>query len=97
MAMFLGLVAGWWVLLPVLTAQMPMAGGAEVWASSVFSANVRFFGAGVIGVAAVWTLLRIAGPVIGGIRSAMAARRSEARRVGKEWVSTCRSGWAPAH
>ena len=76
MAMFLGLVIGWWVLLPILTAQSPMPGGPEIWATSVFSANVRFFGAGVIGVAAVWTLLRIAGPVIGGIRSAMAASRA---------------------
>src|SRR3546814_878919 len=24
-------------------------------------------------------------------------RRSEARRVGKEWVSTCSSGWSPYH
>src|SRR3546814_11004897 len=24
-------------------------------------------------------------------------RRSEERRVGKEWVSTCRSRWAPYH
>src|SRR3546814_20570580 len=23
--------------------------------------------------------------------------RSEERRVGKEWVSTCRSGWSPVH
>src|SRR3546814_15481861 len=23
--------------------------------------------------------------------------RSEARRVGKEWVSTCRSRWSPSH
>lgn len=81
MAMFLGLVTGWWVLLPILTAHSPMPGGAEVWATSVFKANVRFFGAGVIGVAAVWTLLRIAGPVVGGIRSAMAASR--ARNAGE--------------
>src|SRR3546814_13913178 len=33
-------------------------------------------------------LLRWAGP---------AAPRSEARRVGKEWVSACRSGWLPFH
>src|SRR3546814_11285418 len=26
-----------------------------------------------------------------------AAARSEARRVGKEWVRTCRSGWARAN
>ncbi|WP_119037272.1 OPT family oligopeptide transporter [Hephaestia caeni] len=75
-AMFLGLVVGWWVLLPFLTAAHPIAGGAETWASTIFSADVRFFGAGVIGVAAVWTLVKIAGPVIGGVRSAMAASRA---------------------
>jgi len=39
---------------------------------------VRFFGAGVIGVAAIWTLLRIIGPIIGGIRSAIAASQLRA-------------------
>jgi putative OPT family oligopeptide transporter len=81
MAMFLGLAIGWWVLLPVLTAQMPLEGGPQVWAGTIFTQHVRFFGAGVIGVAAVWTLLKIAGPVLGGIRSAMAA--SSARRGGE--------------
>jgi putative OPT family oligopeptide transporter len=81
LAMFLGLVIGWWILLPVLTAQNPLPGGPETWALTIFTQDVRFFGAGVIGVAAVWTLLRIAGPVLGGIRSAMAA--SAARRGGE--------------
>ncbi|MCM8729392.1 OPT family oligopeptide transporter [Hephaestia sp. GCM10023244] len=75
-AMFLGLVVGWWVLLPFLTATNPLPGGVETWAGTIFSSDVRFFGAGVIGVAAVWTLVKIAGPVIGGIRSAMAASRA---------------------
>ncbi len=75
-AMGLGLVLSWWVLLPFLTAHHPLPGGAEVWASTVFKSDVRFFGAGVIGVAAVWTLLRIAGPVLAGIRSAIAASRA---------------------
>ncbi|EQB09990.1 OPT family oligopeptide transporter [Novosphingobium lindaniclasticum] len=81
MAMLLGLVVGWWVLLPMLTSQNPLPGSVELWANTVFADNVRFFGAGVIGVAAVWTLLRIAGPVIGGVRSAMAASR--ARQAGE--------------
>jgi putative OPT family oligopeptide transporter len=81
MAMFLGLIIGWWILLPILTAQQPLPGGPEAWAGAIFTQDVRFFGAGVIGVAAVWTLLRIAGPVLGGIRSAMAA--SAARRGGR--------------
>ncbi|KQM19634.1 OPT family oligopeptide transporter [Novosphingobium sp. Leaf2] len=76
MAMALGLVVGWWVLLPILTAQNPATGDVGAWAQGVFSADVRFFGAGVIGVAAVWTLLRIAGPVVGGVRSALAASRA---------------------
>src|SRR3546814_12726682 len=31
------------------------------------------------------------------LESEMVARRSEERRVGKECVSTCRSGWSPSH
>jgi putative OPT family oligopeptide transporter len=76
-AMFAGLVIGWWILLPILTAGIE--GPAEEVASAVFRADVRFFGAGVIGVAAVWTLLRIIGPIIGGIRSAIAASRLRGR------------------
>lgn len=80
-AMGVGMVVGWFVLLPILTAQHPSDAGAEAWAGAIFSRDVRFFGAGVIGVAAMWTLLRIAGPVLGGIRSAMAASR--ARHAGE--------------
>lgn len=75
-AMGLGMILGWWILLPLLTAAKPMPGGAEVWANAVFRADVRFFGAGVIGVAAVWTLVTIARPVIGGVTSALAASRA---------------------
>lgn len=77
MAMFAGLVIGWWIALPLLTAAHPLPGGVEVWASTIFRQDVRFFGAGVIGVAAIWTLVRIIGPVIGGIRSALAASRAK--------------------
>jgi putative OPT family oligopeptide transporter len=77
MAQLLGLVTGWWVLLPNLTAGQPMPGeSVEAWANAVFRSEVRFFGAGVIGVAAVWALLRIAGPVLRGISSAFAASRA---------------------
>jgi putative OPT family oligopeptide transporter len=76
LAQLLGLITGWWVLLPIFTGQQPMPGDAETWANTVFRADVRFFGAGVIGVAAIWALIRIAGPVVGGIRSAFAASRA---------------------
>ncbi len=80
MAMFAGVVIGWWILLPILTASGSVTGTAEVIATTVFRSDVRFFGAGVIGVAAIWTLLKIAGPVVGGVRSALAA--SASRRGG---------------
>ena len=77
LAQFVGLATGWWLLLPVLTARNPAAGDtAQALANAVFRADIRFFGAGVIGVAAVWTLLKIAGPVVGGIGSALAASRA---------------------
>ena len=80
MAMFAGVIIGWWILLPILTSGGSITGTAEVIATTVFRSDVRFFGAGVIGVAAIWTLLKIAGPVVGGVRSALAA--SAAKRGG---------------
>lgn len=80
LAQLVGMVTGWWVLLPFLTAGG--SGEAEALANDVFRADVRFFGAGVIAIAALWTLFKIAGPVIGGIRSAIAA--SKARGLGQE-------------
>ena len=73
MAQLVGLVLGWWILLPILTAAQPMPGSVETWATTVFRSDVRFFGAGVIGVSAVWTLVKIIGPVVTGIRAALAA------------------------
>ncbi|MBR0553088.1 OPT family oligopeptide transporter [Stakelama marina] len=81
LAMFVGVIVSSGILLPMLTAQHPLPGGPEAWAGQIFGDDIRFFGAGVIGVAAIWTLLRIAGPVIGGIRSAMVASR--ARHAGE--------------
>ncbi|OJV31653.1 oligopeptide transporter, OPT family [Sphingomonas sp. 67-36] len=81
MAQLVGMATGWWVLLPFLTAHSDKGGSAEELANAVFRADVRFFGAGVIGVAAVWTLVKIARPVIGGVASALAASR--ARRGGE--------------
>ena len=82
LAMFAGVVIGWWIALPILTALAPAAAGSsvEAWAGGVFRTDVRFLGAGVIGVAAIWTLLKIIGPVLAGIRSSIAA--SGARRGG---------------
>ncbi len=73
-AMFLGMVIAWAGLMPWLTGHVP--GELDAVVADVFRNKVRFIGAGTIGVAAIWTLLKILGPIVGGIRSAMAAARA---------------------
>ena len=76
LAMFAGMLISWAVLMPVLTAALPTLDPVAGVVNTTFRSQVRFIGAGTIGVAALWTLLKILGPIIGGIRSAMAASRA---------------------
>jgi putative OPT family oligopeptide transporter len=79
MAMLAGIIIGWGILVPILTHGLASSESAAHVALAVFRTDIRFFGAGVIGVAALWTFSRILGPIISGLRSAMAA--SSARGV----------------
>ena len=72
-AMLLGMAISWLGLVPYFTIDAATTGTAADIAGAVFKSKVRFIGAGVIGVAAVWTLLKIIGPILSGIRSAFAA------------------------
>jgi putative OPT family oligopeptide transporter len=73
-----GLVVAWGIATPVLTALHPMAGAPDVVAVWAWAHKVRFIGAGTIGIAAIWALVKLAVPVARGVRSAIAAsgRRS---------------------
>jgi putative OPT family oligopeptide transporter len=79
MAMLAGIIIGWCIMVPILTGGLAPADSAAHVALAVFRTDIRFFGAGVIGVAALWTFSTILGPIIAGLRSAMAA--SSARGV----------------
>lgn len=48
----------------------------------VFTSDVRFVGAGAIGVAAIWTLIKVIGPITKGIRDSV--RSSKTRHKGGE-------------
>ena len=61
--------------IPSIATTLPAGVGAEELASTVWRREVRFMGAGVIGVAAIWTLIKLSGPLIGGLTSALAANR----------------------
>ena len=77
-AMLVGLIISWFVLVPWQTGLAGLASAAdlETLVSTTFRAKVRFIGAGTIGVAALWTLLKIIGPIIKGVTSALAASRA---------------------
>ena len=80
-AMIVGLLISYGVLLPTLTSgDVPATGDISDVVSSTFSTEVRFVGAGAIAVAAVWTLLKILGPIVRGIRAAAVSSRE--RRTG---------------
>ncbi len=79
MAMLLGMAISWLGLVPWQTSGIE--GDAATVAGDVFRSKVRFIGAGVIGVAAIWTLLKIIGPIIAGIRSAIDASALRASNV----------------
>jgi putative OPT family oligopeptide transporter len=74
-AIFTGLFIAWGIATPVLTALHPASGAAADVATAVWSHQVRFIGAGAIGVAALWSLGRLARPVVLGVSSALAASR----------------------
>lgn len=78
MAMLVGLLISWGVAVPFYAAQQHVVAGPDLAdvLQGVFKKDVRFIGAGVIGVAAVWTLLKLIVPVWGGLTSAMRASKS---------------------
>ena len=82
-AMFTGLVIAWAGLVPLLTSLAPPSGDVAALVTGVWRNQVRFFGAGAIGVAAIWALIKLARPVLGGLVSALAASRAR-RQVGAE-------------
>jgi putative OPT family oligopeptide transporter len=82
-AMLVGALIGWGWGVPHFSALSSAAANLDpaalgALAHDTWSHKVRFVGAGTIGVAAVWTLAKLARPVVEGLRSAMSAARTRA-------------------
>lgn len=77
-AMLIGMLTSWAILVPWLTAAQGVGDNVAATVNGVFRSQVRFIGAGTIGVAAVWTLLKILKPIIAGIRSSIASSKARA-------------------
>ncbi len=73
LAMLFGAILSWGVAVPILTAMHPAPEGVAIaaYATGLWAQKVRFIGAGIIGVAAIWALIGLAGPTIEGVRSSL--------------------------
>ncbi|HUR19284.1 MAG TPA: oligopeptide transporter, OPT family [Vicinamibacterales bacterium] len=94
MAMLAGLLIAWVAAVPILTSLQP-APDAASFAShtmTIWRTQVRFIGAGTIGVSAIWTLAKLAGPVVGGLVSTLRASGASAsgdpldRDMSPSWI-----------
>ncbi len=65
LAMLTGLIIAWGIATPLLS--QGIAGDAATVALTVWRTKVRFLGAGVIGVGAIWSLMKLVGPVMKGL------------------------------
>ncbi|MFL6746135.1 MAG: OPT family oligopeptide transporter [Sphingomicrobium sp.] len=85
-AMIIGMLITWVVIVPHWTQDAGFvasisAPDLEALVGAAFKQKARMVGAGTIGVAAIWTLIRIIGPIVAGIRSALVASRE--RKAGR--------------
>lgn len=79
LAIFGGLFIAWAILIPLISTLHPMAGTAAAVASAIRLNDVRYIGAGVIGVAGIWTLVTLIAPVWQGIRSSLLSSKARDR------------------
>ena len=77
LAMLLGLLIAWVGAVPILTGLQPEPNVAlEAHVMQVWTTQVRFIGAGAMAVAALWTLARLAHPLVSGFVRTIAAARA---------------------
>ena len=80
--MLTGLMIAWVIAVPILTSMQPAAEGVALAAhtTAIWRTQVRFIGAGAIAVAAIYTLAKLAKPVVGGLVSTLASSRATGER-----------------
>jgi len=80
MAMLAGLLIAWVVAVPILTSMSPAVDAASLTSSTmtIWRTQVRFIGAGAIGVSAIFTLATLAKPVMAGLVSTLRSSQAAA-------------------
>lgn len=84
LAMLAGVLIAWAVLVPYFTSTGTAPDGMtmQAFAGMVYQQKVRLIGAGAMGVAAIWTLITLARPVIDGVKESLAGARSSSDTSG---------------
>ena len=79
-AMLVGVVISFFVLLPWRTSSFIAGSVADLTdiVTTTFSSEIRFIGVGTMAVAALWTLIKITGPVVKGVSASLASSRKRA-------------------
>ncbi len=77
LAMLVGILIAWAGFVPfyAITSALPDGMTMQKFAGAVYQDRVRLIGAGAMGVAAVWTLITLARPVIDGVKESIASVR----------------------
>ena len=85
LAMLAGILIAWAGFVPyyTMTSALPDGMTMQKFAGSLFQERVKLIGAGAMGVAAIWTLLMLAKPVIDGVKESLAAINMSADDTGK--------------
>ena len=79
LAMLTGIAIAWAGFVPyfTMTEMLPDGMTMQKFAGTVYQQKVRLIGAGAMGVAAIWTLITLARPVIDGVKEAIAGARMD--------------------
>ncbi len=93
MAMLMGFFIAWVVAVPILTHLHPAVDAASLTSNTmmIWRTQVRFLGAGAIGVSAIFTLATLAKPVIAGLVNTL--RASQAVATGDETDRDISPSW----
>ena len=73
-AMSIGILIAWACAVPILTALTPQTGELASFVTGIWRNQVRFIGAGSMAVAAIWSLVRMLGPILSGLSEMVSVR-----------------------
>ncbi|MEO6984894.1 MAG: oligopeptide transporter, OPT family [Paralcaligenes sp.] len=89
-AMLIGVLLSWGIAVPWLTAITPMPSGSSAadFAMMIWVTKVRLIGAGMIAIAAIWTLLTLLKPMYEGMKISLSVLKGGSGSTSLEHVDT---------